>query len=262
MRLILALLLVCFLAGPAFAVTTHSGCKAAADNDTAYLDSNEADECLDDATHDVASLALDTDGQTDVTDATLQATGFFEFTGALTADETIDLAAAKKRFTVQNSSTGGFALIVQYSGGGENVRVGPGATALLHGDGTDVVLAEGWRIVGEVQTTDATATAVVASDALAAGEAVSLLGQVLGLKSTGEAHAEVIHAVCRNAAGTTTCTSEAMGAGGAGVDDGTVTGSVDCDIAANDTDETGELQCTGATSETWDWRGELRPIVQ
>ncbi len=62
----------------------------------------------------------------------------FEFTGALTANIEVIVPTIQKQWTVYNNTSGAYTLTLKTSGG-SGIAVGQGNTAILRGDGANVV---------------------------------------------------------------------------------------------------------------------------
>jgi hypothetical protein len=104
---------------------------------------NTAIDAIDNSLHDWFDVAVDDDGDTDIgTDAEFQQNGLFDVTGALTSAENINLSASIERgFLIRNSTTGGYTVTVQVTGGGgAGVDIEVGVWYYLYSDGTDVHL--------------------------------------------------------------------------------------------------------------------------
>ena len=153
--LVVVLLIVLFTS-LAQAQTPHSNVTHAADNASAYITSNEADDWIDSATQNACSIAqgdanysLSTTGQWWTNGPTVAAQygcTFFEFTSTLTADRNITLIASKeKRLTVRHAGSGG-DLIITYSGSTDTVTVTPGLAVTAVCDGTDCYQAQDTNI--------------------------------------------------------------------------------------------------------------------
>lgn len=93
---------------------------------------------------DVANLTLTTTNY-----ATDQArNAVVEVTGALTATRNVVVQTAEKLYTIKNSTTGGFSLVVKTSGG-TGISVPPGASVDCYSDGTNVVMGQNY-FVGQI----------------------------------------------------------------------------------------------------------------
>ena len=68
---------------------------------------------------------------------------FFNFTGALTANNTITLPATKKLYVVLNSTTGGFSLIFKVGTGAATVTISDAKAHLIYCDGLNTVYSVG-----------------------------------------------------------------------------------------------------------------------
>lgn len=103
---------------------------------------NTAIDALDDAISALHSQALDDDGDTTLAEADFQSHQLFDLTGALTAVENLNLPTTTSRvFLMRDSSTGGFQVTVQVTGGGgASVAIENGTWYWLYSDGTDVTL--------------------------------------------------------------------------------------------------------------------------
>lgn len=102
---------------------------------------NDAVDALDRASNAVLEVAL---GDADVTLTNAQVTrhGLIVLTGALTQSRTVTLPSGSRRLAVCNATSGGWDVGLQYGGAGQGVTLAAGATALVHGDGTDL------RVIG------------------------------------------------------------------------------------------------------------------
>ncbi len=100
-------------------------------------------DLADEALSGYTTKALDADGVTDLTiddgATSVVRHKVIEFTGALTGDETVNVPALQANWLLVNSSTGGYNLVVQVTGGGgDSINVRPGEAKLLFCDGADV----------------------------------------------------------------------------------------------------------------------------
>jgi len=98
---------------------------------------------IDNSLHQERSFAVDDDGDTDIgTTTQFQENGRFECTGSLAQAENINLPAGISRwFFFKDSTTGGFQVTVQVTGGaGAGVDVENGVWYILYTDTTDVTL--------------------------------------------------------------------------------------------------------------------------
>ncbi len=103
---------------------------------------NEAIDFLDGSVNTQTSFAT-ADADVTLTLAQMQSTGHFRFTGALTADRTIEVPGMSKRMVVWNDTTGGFNLTVTHgtSPGSTGVNLAPDERALVHADAASV-----WKV--------------------------------------------------------------------------------------------------------------------
>jgi len=130
---------------------------------------NAAFDALDNSANRALSLDL---GDADLTLIADQANrnGLIIFTGALTAVRTVTLPANHRRLAVRNATSGGFPLTAKYPGGGASVAVAPDTTALLQGDGVDLLGVAGGGTGGGASAlndlTDVNATAAANGDLL------------------------------------------------------------------------------------------------
>lgn len=98
---------------------------------------------IDNSMHQTKSTAVDDDLETDIgTTTQFQENGRFDITGALTANENINLPAGINRwFFIRNSTTGGFVVTVQVTGGGGlGVIIESGTWYTLYTDAVDVTM--------------------------------------------------------------------------------------------------------------------------
>jgi hypothetical protein len=103
---------------------------------------NTAFDLIDNAQHREFAQAVDDDGDTTLSEANFQANGRFDITGSLAQNENINLSASVSRlFRMQDSTTGGFDVTCQVTGGGgDGVVLQKGVWMLLYTDGTDVTV--------------------------------------------------------------------------------------------------------------------------
>ena len=103
---------------------------------------NSAIDALDNAAHRTFTVALDNDGNTTIAESDFQGNMLFDCTGTLSMAENVNLPTTVERlFLIRDSSTGGFQVTVQVTGGGgASVAIESGTWYLLHSDGTDVLI--------------------------------------------------------------------------------------------------------------------------
>ena len=118
-------------------------------------------------------------------------------------------------------------------------------------------LRDGAKARVRASTPDNTPVAIY-SIILPSGETATFKVMAHGLKSSGETYAAEIFQVCRNSGGTTSCATQSRNE----IELGTVTGSVDVSVVADDTADTGVVQVTGASSQTWSWNVGVEVIRQ
>lgn len=117
--------------------------STAANNSSAYLLSNTADQETSDSNNRYKSIAM-SDADYALTADDQQRAGYLEFTGTLTAARNIDMLATKSRqMTIRNSTAGGFDLTVRYAAGGGTVTVSSNDVKTIQATGTDIIEAGG-----------------------------------------------------------------------------------------------------------------------
>jgi hypothetical protein len=91
------------------AQTPHTNCDHAAGNSSAYVKSNEGDDCLDNATMGTGAVDFATDANRSLTAAEMRSDFFIEMTstGALTATRTLTLPSIQGTKMFFNNTTGG-----------------------------------------------------------------------------------------------------------------------------------------------------------
>ena len=126
----------------------------AAAQDQKEVTANAAIHGLDSAINGQTTIAM-TDADQTLTQAQTASGGVLQFTGALTADRYVNIPAINRAFTVRNSTTGGFNLIVQVLGsGGASVSV-PAGLVSLYCDAVGVFSLGGGTVVSGGGGTDA-----------------------------------------------------------------------------------------------------------
>jgi hypothetical protein len=135
----LALVVIYNATKDADAQTPHTACDHAAENSSAYLKSNEADDCLDTAMNALVTIDFPTDANITPTAATIRSGTFFNLTstGSLTATRVLTLPSIQKVAVFMNNTTGG-QLITIDDGSANDVNVPNGSAVMIHTNGTDV----------------------------------------------------------------------------------------------------------------------------
>lgn len=98
---------------------------------------NDAVDALDRASNAVLEVAL-ADANVTLTNAQVTRHGLIVLTGALNQSRVVTFPGQARRLAVCNATSGGWDVGLQHAGGGTVVTLAAGATALLHGDGTDL----------------------------------------------------------------------------------------------------------------------------
>jgi hypothetical protein len=121
-----------FMPEPVLAQTPHTACDHAANNASAYVKSNEGDDCLDNATMGTGAVDFATDANRSLTAAEMRSDFFIEMTstGALTATRTLTLPSIQGTKMFFNNTTGG-QLITLDDGGTATVDVPNGSAVLI-----------------------------------------------------------------------------------------------------------------------------------
>ena len=168
------------------AQTPHTNCDHAAGNSSAYVKSNEGDDCLDNATMGTGAVDFATDANRSLTAAEMRGDFFIEMTstGALTATRTLTLPSIQGTKMFFNNTTGG-QLITLDDGGTATVDVPNGSAVLISTDGTDVEQAQfAFNNLTTAGSADSAADSVAVFDASAAAMREILLDD-LGITGAG-----------------------------------------------------------------------------
>jgi hypothetical protein len=112
----------------------------AANQNQPEVTANSAFDALDGADNGLLSVAMADADQTP-TAANYYANGIFECTGALTADRHLIVPNTKRRFIVNNKTTGGHNIIVETAAPAGTAIVAAGTPQLVYCDGADNIVA-------------------------------------------------------------------------------------------------------------------------
>lgn len=123
------------------AQTPHLNCDHAAGNSSAYVKSNEADDCIDAAMNDVDAItAFATDANDSLTAAQIRGGAWLTIssTATLTATRTLDLPdSIERRLVIKNSTTGSQDITISQNAG-RTITIPNGGWADVQLDGTNV----------------------------------------------------------------------------------------------------------------------------
>jgi hypothetical protein len=130
-----------FTPEPALAQTPHIACDHAANNASAYVKSNEGDDCIDAAINDVDAItAFATDANDSLTAAQIRGGAWLTIssTATLTATRTLDMPnSIERRLVIKNSTTGSQDITISQNAG-RTITIPNGAWADVQLDGVNV----------------------------------------------------------------------------------------------------------------------------